>query len=72
MRWAFPRWRRPEIPLHARIIGTVLAVCLLLLGLDLGRTWQARSDAIAADKSRPPTSPARWPSTPRTAFTRST
>ena len=43
------RWRR-EIPLHARIVAIVLAICLLLVGLDGFRTWQARRDVIAADK----------------------
>ncbi len=50
MRQAFLRWRRREIPLHLRIIAAVLAVCLLLVGLDGGRTWQMRNDLIAADK----------------------
>ena len=42
--------RRRELPLHARIIAAVLAICLLLVGLDGCRTWQARRDVIAADK----------------------
>lgn len=49
MRRLFLR-RRCEIPLHARIIAAVLAICLLLVGLDGCRTWQARADVIAADK----------------------
>ncbi len=49
MRRLFLR-RRREIPLHARIIAAVLAICLLLVGLDGCRTWQARGDVIAADK----------------------
>ncbi len=50
MRLAFPSWRRRRISLHAGIISAVLAVCLLLLGLDGWSTWQASEAAIAADK----------------------
>lgn len=41
---------RRRIPLHVGIAAAVLAVCLLLVGLDGWRTWQARDAAIAADK----------------------
>ncbi len=48
MRLAFlPR----RIPLHVGIAAAVLTVCLLLVGLDGWRTWQARATAIADDKA---------------------
>ncbi len=50
MRLAFP-WRRPRVPLHAGIIVAVVAMCLLLLGLDSWSTWQAGEAAVAADKT---------------------
>ena len=37
--------------LHVRLLGGVLAVCLLLFGLDGWRTWQARQYAIARDEA---------------------
>jgi diguanylate cyclase (GGDEF)-like protein/PAS domain S-box-containing protein len=49
MRLAFLLPRR-RIPLHVGIVAAVLAVCLLLVGLDGWRTWQARAAAIADDK----------------------
>lgn len=49
MRLAFLPRRR--IPLHVGIVAAVLTVCLLLVGLDGWRTWQARAAAIAGDKT---------------------
>ena len=44
--------RRPyEIPLHVRIITAMVAVCLLIVGLDGYRTWQMHGEVIAADKA---------------------
>ena len=50
MKLAFSSWRRRRVSLHAGIMSAVLAVCLLLLGLDGWSTWQASEAAIAADK----------------------
>ena len=50
MRLAFSSWRR-RVTLHAGIIAAVLAVCVLLLGLDGWSTWQAGEAAMAADKT---------------------
>ncbi len=50
MRRAFLHRRPREIPLHVRIVAAMLAVCLLLVGLDGYRTWQMRGDVITADK----------------------
>ena len=46
----FPDRRRGKRPLlHVRLLAGVLAVCVLLLGLDGWRTWQGRQEAVARD-----------------------
>ena len=49
MRLAFLSRRPRRIPLHARIIAAVVAVCVLVIGLDALRTWQMRDEIITAD-----------------------
>ncbi len=51
MRLPFPSWRRRPRRLHAGVVAAVLAVCLLLLGLDGWSTWQAGEARVAADEA---------------------
>ena len=42
---------RPRPSLHARVMISVLAFCLLLVGLDVWRTWQLRAITLGADQT---------------------
>ena len=47
----FAAFERRRLSLHARVVTSVLAFCLLLVGLDGWRTWQLREITIAADRT---------------------
>ncbi len=48
---ATTRRERKRPSLHARVVTSVLAFCLLLVGLDGWRTWQLREITIGADRT---------------------
>ncbi len=48
---SIPAPERRRLSLHARVVTSVLAFCLLLVGLDGWRTWQLRQITINADRT---------------------